>query len=97
MAPPAPSLPTLSSAMPSAPRVRFRLSMPTSCRLLGDFPSTFAILTFFSHLLAPPNFPLFQNIKVKKSHPEATFGETGKILGTMWRALSEAQKAAYKK
>lgn len=33
---------------------------------------------------------------IKKS-PELTFGEVGKALGAAWKALSDAQKAKYKK
>ncbi|KAL3786565.1 hypothetical protein ACHAW5_000511 [Stephanodiscus triporus] len=35
--------------------------------------------------------------KVIGEKPELTFGEVGKELGARWRALSEEQKAAYKK
>lgn len=31
--------------------------------------------------------------EVKKTHPNASFGETGKILGQMWAALDEKAKA----
>jgi len=34
-------------------------------------------------------------IQVKKTHPTATFGETGKILGAMWSSLDENSKAVY--
>ena len=33
---------------------------------------------------------------IKKS-PELTFGEVGKALGAAWKALSETEKAKYKK
>lgn len=45
---------------------------------------------------APSPYILFCSDKradVKKSHPEATFGETGKLLGQLWAALSEKEKA----
>lgn len=45
---------------------------------------------------APSPYILFCNEKrpeIKISHPETTFGETGKILGQMWRALDEKSKA----
>ncbi|KAL9184056.1 hypothetical protein ACHAXT_002142 [Thalassiosira profunda] len=35
--------------------------------------------------------------KVKADMPDATFGEVGRELGARWRALSDAQKAKYKK
>ena len=35
--------------------------------------------------------------EVKKANPEASFGDLGKILGAQWKALSDAQKASYKK
>ena len=35
--------------------------------------------------------------KVKEEHPDFTFGETGKELGKRWRALTDEQKAEYKK
>lgn len=34
-------------------------------------------------------------LKVKETHPTATFGETGKILGAMWGSLKEDEKAVY--
>lgn len=34
---------------------------------------------------------------VKKEHPDATFGETGKFLGKMWAEASDKQKAVYAK
>jgi len=45
-------------------------------------------------------FIVFCNEKrpeVKAKNPEATFGEMGKILGAMWKGLSESQKLSYKK
>jgi hypothetical protein len=45
---------------------------------------------------APSPYILFCSEKrpqIKQSHPNATFGETGKILGQMWAALDEKQKA----
>ena len=45
---------------------------------------------------APSPYILFCNEKradVKASHPNATFGETGKILGQLWAALDEKSKA----
>lgn len=45
---------------------------------------------------APSPYILFCNDKrgdVKAAHPNATFGETGKILGQMWAALDEKSKA----
>ena len=33
---------------------------------------------------------------VKSKHPNKTIGEIGKELGTMWRALTDAEKAKYK-
>jgi hypothetical protein len=35
--------------------------------------------------------------EVKAKNPSATFGELGKILGAQWKALSDAQKASYKR
>eukprot|EP00428_Durinskia_dybowskii_P070420 CAMPEP_0170390274 /NCGR_PEP_ID=MMETSP0117_2-20130122/19057_1 /TAXON_ID=400756 /ORGANISM="Durinskia baltica, Strain CSIRO CS-38" /LENGTH=81 /DNA_ID=CAMNT_0010646305 /DNA_START=61 /DNA_END=306 /DNA_ORIENTATION=+ len=49
---------------------------------------------------APSPYILFCSEKrpgIKVSHPNATFGETGKILGQMWAALDEKAKAAYVK
>ena len=45
---------------------------------------------------APSPYILFCSEKrpgIKVSHPDATFGETGKILGQMWAALDEKAKA----
>ena len=45
---------------------------------------------------APSPYILFCNDKrgeIKVTHPTATFGETGKILGQMWAALDEKSKA----
>lgn len=57
-----------------------------------------------SHISFPPFSLLFLlpptshlNLAVKKANPTATFGETGKLLGAMWRGLTDAQKASYKK
>jgi hypothetical protein len=33
---------------------------------------------------------------VKAKNPQASFGQIGKILGEMWGALSDAEKAQYK-
>ena len=33
--------------------------------------------------------------QVKEENPDITFGEVGKKLGEMWRALSEDEKQAY--
>lgn len=33
--------------------------------------------------------------KIKISHPNATFGDIGKLIGTAWKALNEKQKAVY--
>lgn len=44
---------------------------------------------------APSPYILFCSEKrpqIKISHPNATFGETGKILGQMWAALDDKQK-----
>jgi len=49
---------------------------------------------------APSPYILFCNDKraeIKVTHPQATFGETGKILGQMWAALDEKSKAGYAK
>lgn len=35
--------------------------------------------------------------KVIAENPDLTFGEVGKELGARWRALTDAQKAEYKK
>ena len=45
---------------------------------------------------APSPYILFCTEKrpeIKISHPDATFGETGKLLGQMWAALDEKSKA----
>lgn len=45
---------------------------------------------------APSPYILFCSEKrpgIKVSHPDATFGETGKLLGQMWAALDEKAKA----
>eukprot|EP00544_Gedaniella_sp_CCMP2646_P013237 CAMPEP_0202479814 /NCGR_PEP_ID=MMETSP1361-20130828/2_1 /ASSEMBLY_ACC=CAM_ASM_000849 /TAXON_ID=210615 /ORGANISM="Staurosira complex sp., Strain CCMP2646" /LENGTH=75 /DNA_ID=CAMNT_0049107165 /DNA_START=23 /DNA_END=250 /DNA_ORIENTATION=+ len=34
--------------------------------------------------------------KVKEENPDLTFGGIGKELGSMWRALSDKEKQAYK-
>ena len=34
--------------------------------------------------------------KVKEDNPGITFGQIGKKLGEMWRALSDKEKEAYK-
>jgi len=34
--------------------------------------------------------------KIKKDNPDITFGQVGKKLGEMWRALSDKEKEAYK-
>eukprot|EP00301_Raphidiophrys_heterophryoidea_P005784 c12394_g1_i3.p1 GENE.c12394_g1_i3~~c12394_g1_i3.p1 ORF type:complete len:245 (+),score=70.60 c12394_g1_i3:222-956(+) len=44
------------------------------------------------------DFMLFQQdmrAEVKKEHPEATFGEIGKILGEKWKNISQAEKLKY--
>lgn len=44
---------------------------------------------------APSPYILFCNDKraeIKVSHPNATFGETGKILGQMWAVLDDKSK-----
>mmetsp|Transcript_9714 Transcript_9714/g.21211 ORF Transcript_9714/g.21211 Transcript_9714/m.21211 type:complete len:82 (+) Transcript_9714:56-301(+) len=49
---------------------------------------------------APSPYILFCTEKrpgIKVSHPNATFGETGKLLGQMWSQLDEKAKAAYVK
>eukprot|EP01032_Pedospumella_encystans_P002555 gene2555-3009_t len=49
---------------------------------------------------APSPYILFCSEKrpqIKISHPDATFGETGKLLGQMWANLGEKEKAAYVK
>jgi len=35
--------------------------------------------------------------KVKEENPDITFGEVGKELGKRWRALTDEEKAEYKK
>jgi hypothetical protein len=35
--------------------------------------------------------------EILKEKPDLSFGEVGKELGARWRALSEDEKAAYKK
>ena len=35
--------------------------------------------------------------KVIPENPDMSFGEVGKELGARWRALTDAQKAEYKK
>lgn len=45
---------------------------------------------------APSPYILFCNDKraeIKVSHPTASFGETGKLLGQMWAALDEKSKS----
>lgn len=34
---------------------------------------------------------------LKEENPEMSFGEVGKELGARWRALSDEEKAKYKK
>ena len=34
--------------------------------------------------------------KIKEENPDITFGQIGKKLGEMWRALDEKEKQAYK-
>jgi len=49
---------------------------------------------------APSAYIIFCNEKreqVKRDHPGASFGEIGKILGQMWRGLSEREKEKYTK
>lgn len=44
---------------------------------------------------APSPYIIFcseKRAEIKKTHPDATFGETGKILGQMWAALDEKSK-----
>ena len=46
----------------------------------------------------PSSFIKFSNEKreeVKRQYPKATFGELGKRLGKMWRALSDEEKQKY--
>ncbi|PVU95523.1 hypothetical protein BB561_001772 [Smittium simulii] len=33
--------------------------------------------------------------KVKKENPDATFGQLGKILGEMWKTMTDEQKKPY--
>jgi hypothetical protein len=45
---------------------------------------------------APSPYIIFSTEKrpgIKDSHPNASFGETGKILGAMWSAMDEKAKA----
>jgi hypothetical protein len=45
---------------------------------------------------APSPYIIFSTEKrpgIKVSHPTATFGETGKILGQMWAALDDKSRA----
>jgi hypothetical protein len=45
---------------------------------------------------APSSFIIFSQEKraeIKISHPEATFGEIGKILGALWKELDDESKA----
>lgn len=45
---------------------------------------------------APSPYIIFSSEKrpgIKISHPNATFGETGKILGEMWAKLDEKARA----
>ena len=35
--------------------------------------------------------------ELKKDRPELTFGEMGKVLGTMWKELPDSKKAPYVK
>lgn len=47
---------------------------------------------------APSPYILFASEmrkKIKQSHPNATFGEQGRMIGTAWANLSESQKAVY--
>jgi hypothetical protein len=49
---------------------------------------------------APSAFIVFSNEKreeVKRANPKASFGELGKRLGKMWRALSADEKQKYGK
>lgn len=38
-----------------------------------------------------------QREKIKKSNPEATFGQLGKLLGEAWKELNDKDKAPYVK
>ena len=45
---------------------------------------------------APSPYILFcsdKRAEVKKNNPDATFGETGKLLGQLWATLTEKEKA----
>lgn len=49
---------------------------------------------------APSPYIIFSSEKrpgIKISHPDASFGETGRILGKMWAELGEKEKAVYVK
>lgn len=49
---------------------------------------------------APSSYILFTNDmrqRVKEENPNATFGEMGKILGSMWAKLKDSEKAYYTK
>jgi len=39
------------------------------------------------------NFCTEQRPKLKEAHPDATFGDLGKMLGEQWKKLSDAEKA----
>ena len=44
---------------------------------------------------APSPYIIFcseKRAEIKKTHPDASFGETGKILGQLWAALDEKSK-----
>ena len=48
---------------------------------------------------SPNAFQLFskeQRPKLKQSEPDLTFGQVGKRLGEMWKALSDEDKAKFK-
>ncbi len=50
-----------------------------------------------SHTLSPyMNFCRVHREAVKTGNPEATFGELSKLLGGMWKQMSDAQKEEYK-
>lgn len=34
--------------------------------------------------------------KVRDEHPEASFGEMGKLLGKMWHTLTDSEKGRFK-
>ena len=38
-----------------------------------------------------------QRDKVRTDNPDLKFGDVGKVLGSKWKELSEAQKAPYEK